>query len=37
MRVWLVLAVLLVLAGCAMRQPVEQDGGFGGTGITAEV
>jgi hypothetical protein len=36
MRVWLVLALLLALAGCANPQRYEQDGGFGGTGVRAE-
>ena len=37
MRVWWVLAVLLLLTGCMAPAPVEQDGGFGGTGVAAEI
>jgi hypothetical protein len=37
MRLWIVLAVLLALAGCANPQRYEQDGGFGGTGVEAEM
>jgi hypothetical protein len=36
MRVWVVLAVLLALAGCMAPTTTEQDGGFGGTGIAAD-
>jgi hypothetical protein len=37
MRVWLVLAVLLTLAGCMAPAPAEQDGGFGGTGVETQL
>lgn len=36
MRLWVVLALLLALAGCSNPQPYERDGGFGGTGVRAE-
>lgn len=37
MRVWVVLAALLILAGCMAPAPQEQDGGFGGTGVETQI